>query len=123
MTKVSKISRNTRQTQVIRIVKPKAFVNKLQESIDSPIRSSVDSWLSSVPSKKQRTVLQQPKKVTIKPSNIESIPDKQFYTTRCLIISLVLLAILFVGGVIGIILAVKLQPTSELSNTNTPNSN
>ncbi|CAF0803716.1 unnamed protein product [Adineta ricciae] len=113
MTKISKRLSNAPSIQVVRVINPSKFASKLQDHIDTPIRSSVDSWLSSVPNEKPKKVSQNPKKIVTKPSQIKSVPDKPLYTRCHIAICVAVFAVLFICGIVGIILAIKLQPSSE----------
>ncbi|CAF0785940.1 unnamed protein product [Rotaria sordida] len=77
--KVPKVLKHSRRVHIIRVSKPEVRRTPLDERVDTRILSSVDSWLSSIPSAKEQKVKEIPKNVINQPlptKNNQPLPTK-----------------------------------------------
>ncbi|CAF2847327.1 unnamed protein product [Rotaria sp. Silwood2] len=116
--KASKISKHSRHVRIIRVSRPEVRPLPLDERVDTRILSSVDSWLSSIPSIKEQKIKETSKKVAKQPSaskNNQSStiknkePQEDLLPRKWIIIGVAILGVLIAGSIFGIVLGVILR--------------
>ncbi|CAF0800399.1 unnamed protein product [Rotaria sordida] len=130
--KVPKVLKHSRRVHIIRVSKPEVRRTPLDERVDTRILSSVDSWLSSIPSAKEQKVKEIPKNVINQPlptKNNQPLPSKNnqplptnnnqplfylFYRKDSfprvwVIVGITIFGFVLVGSIVGIILGIILR--------------
>ncbi|CAM2701339.1 unnamed protein product [Rotaria socialis] len=106
MAKPSQDSKQLPQVRIIRGNRPDGYPKLFDERVDSPIRSSVDSWLSSAPSIQPS----KPKPITKKVDKPQPIAEDDETENdpmrKWIIVAIVIFAVLTVFSIVGIVLSV-----------------
>ncbi|CAF1018172.1 unnamed protein product [Rotaria sp. Silwood1] len=107
--KVSKVSKHSRHVHIIRVSKAEVRPIPFDERVDSRILSSVDSWLSSIPSIKEQKVKAKPKKVIKQPSAAtKSNQSEDSFPRKWILPVVTILGVLTVCSIVGIVLELLL---------------
>ncbi|CAF2087032.1 unnamed protein product [Rotaria magnacalcarata] len=106
MTKPSQASKQLPQVRIIRGNRPDGYPKLFDERVDSPIRSSVDSWLSSAPSIEPSKPKPIKKKVDKQQSIAEDDETENGPERKWIMLAIVIFSILIVCSIVGIVLAI-----------------
>ncbi|CAM4879483.1 unnamed protein product [Rotaria socialis] len=114
MAKPSQDSKQLPQVRIIRGNRPDGYPKLFDERVDSPIRSSVDSWLSSAPSIQPS----KPKPITKKVDKPQPIAEDDETENdpmrKWIIVAIVIFAVLTVFSIVGIVLSVVFRHRASM---------